>query len=256
MKKPSFSRILAVLTACTVSTFADESPTVENVAIPDSDYRYTIDTTEAPDLTEWSRHELVPVMTKWYPLIVAMLPSEGFTAPKTFSITFTDRYKGVAATSGNRIECSPAWYRTQLKGEALGSLVHELVHVAQQYRGPSRPPGWLQEGIPDYLRWYLYEPEAKGCEIPPRLAAVAKHDASYRVSANFLNFVIGKYDKDFIKDMNAALRESRYDAEIWKTRTGKTVEELADEWRKSLEAGGAPQEARKRAACLPWLAAG
>ncbi len=238
MKNHSFSRVLAVLTAFTVSAFADESPTVENVAIPDGDYRYTIDTTEAPDLTEWSHRELVPVMTKWYPLIVAMLPSEGFTAPKTFSITFTDRNKGVAATGGNRIECNPAWYRTQLKGEALGSLVHELVHVAQQYR--KRPPGWLQEGIPDYIRWYLYEPESKGCEIPPRHAAGAKYDASYRVSANFLNFVIGKYDKDFIKDMNAALREDRYDAEIWKTRTGKTVEELADEWKKGLETADAP----------------
>ena len=198
-------------------------------------YRFTVDTSEAPDLAEWANTELIPVMQKWYPMIVKMLPSEGYTAPKTFSITFTDRYKGVAATGGNRIECNPAWYRGQLKGEAIGSLVHELVHVVQQYHG-KRGPGWLIEGIPDYIRWYLYEPQSRGADIRPARASGARYDGSYRVSANFLNYVIGKYDKDLIQGLNAALREGRYDAAIWKTRTGLTVEELGDEWKKSLAA--------------------
>ena len=219
---------------------------IESVAIDGGAYRFTVDTTEAPDLTEWAHRELIPAMQKWYPLIVAMLPSDGFTAPKTFSITFTDRYKGVAATSGNRIECSPAWYRGQLKREAIGSLVHELVHVAQQYGrarrpGAERPPGWLTEGVPDYIRWYLYEPQSKGCEIPPSRAATSRHDASYRISANFLNYVIANHDKDLIKDINAALREGRYDTELWKKRTGHSVEELAELWKKSLEASAPPQ---------------
>ena len=239
MKKSLPLRVLAALLCCAAIARADEAPAIESVGIPDSDFRFTVDTTEAPDLTGWAHRELVPVMTKWYPLIVAMLPGDGYTAPKNFSITFTEKYKGVAMTAGNRIEGNPAWYRTQLQGEALGSLVHELVHVAQGFRRV-RPPGWLVEGIPDYIRWYLYEPESKGCEIPPKRAATARHDASYRVSANFLNFVIGKYDKDLVKDFNAAMREGRYDAELWKTRTTHTVEELAEEWRKSL-AGTEPQ---------------
>jgi hypothetical protein len=218
-----------------------ETTIVDAVEIDGGAYRFTVDTTEAPDLTEWSRKELVPVMQKWYPLIVNMLPSESFTAPKTFSITFTDAYRGVAATMGNRIECSPSWYRRNLKTEAIGSLVHELVHVVQQYgrarrSGGSRPPGWLTEGIPDYIRWFLYEPESRGAEIKPANAARARHDASYRVSANFINWVVGKYDKELIKELNTALREGSYSADIWKNRTGKTLEELADEWKKSLEA--------------------
>ena len=225
-----------------------ETPPVqltESVAIDGGAYRFTVDTTETPDLTDWSHRELIPALQKWYPLIVQMLPSDGYTTPKTFSITFTDRYKGVAATMGNRIEGSPGWYRGQLKGEAIGSLVHELVHVAQQYGharqpGATRPPGWLVEGIPDYIRWYLYEPQSRGCEISPKHAAEARYDASYRTSANFLNFVIGKYDRDLIKELNAAMREGRYDAELWKERTGHAVEELADEWKKALEAGTPP----------------
>ncbi len=214
------------------------SPLIESVEIEDGGYRFTVETTEAPDLKEWAHGELIPVLKKWYPMIVKMLPSEGFTAPKTFSVTFTDRNKGVAATGGNRIECNPAWYRTQLKGEAIGSIVHELVHVAQQYRR-SRPPGWLVEGIPDYIRWYLYEPESHGADISPRRAAAARYDGSYRVSANFLNYVIGKYDKELIRELNAAMREGRYDAELWKTRTGHTVEELGAEWKASLDGNAA-----------------
>lgn len=234
LKKSPFSLSLAILTACASVVLAEGTPVIENVEIAEGGYRFTVETTEAPDLTEWAHTELVPVMKKWYPLIVEMLPSDGYTAPKNFSITFTDRYKGVAATGGNRIECNPAWYRTQLKREALGSLVHELVHVVQGFRRV-RPPGWLVEGIPDYIRWYLYEPESKGCEIPPQRAAEARFDGSYRVSANFLNFAVGKYDKDLVRELNLSMRAGSYNAELWRTRTGRTLEELADEWKKALE---------------------
>jgi hypothetical protein len=225
----------------TVETPVVETTLVEAIEIEGSPYRFTVDTTDAPDLTEWAKKELIPVMKKWYPLIVNMMPSEGFNAPRTFSITFTDSYRGVAATGGNRIECSPSWYRQNLKTEAIGSLVHELVHVVQQYgsarrTGGTRPPGWLVEGVPDYIRWYLYEPESHGAEISPKNAARARYDGSYRISANFINWVIAKYDKDLIKELNIVLREGRYTPEIWKERTGKPLEELADEWKKSLEA--------------------
>ena len=219
---------------------AEETPGVESVEIAEGGYRFTVDTTEAPDLTEWAHRELIPVLRQWYPRIAQMLPSEGYTAPSTFSVTFTNRNKGVAATGGNRIEGNPSWYRGQLKGEAIGSMVHELVHVVQGYRH-GRPPGWLVEGIPDFIRWYLYEPESKGCEIEPQHVAGARHDGSYRVSANFLNFVIRKYDKDLIKELNGALRDGRYDAGIWKSRTGHSVEELAEEWRKSLASPAPPK---------------
>ena len=204
---------LAASMTFVVSAAAEEKEgaapqSIESVEIEDGGFRFTVETTEAPDLAAWAHGELIPVLQKWYPMIVKMLPSEGYAAPKTFSITFTDRYKGVAATGGNRIECNPAWYRGQLKGEAIGSLVHELVHVVQQYRR-GRPPGWLVEGIPDYIRWFLYEPQSRGAEISPGHAAAARYDGSYRVSANFLNYVIGKYDRDLIQELNAAMREGR-----------------------------------------------
>ena len=124
----------------------------------------TIDTAKAPDLKDWAEQKLAPVLAEWFPRIVAVLPSEGFVAPKKFSVIIGPG-NGVAATSGTRITANSAWFRHELKGEAVGALVHEVVHVVQQYgegrrNNPqaTRVPGWLVEGIPDYLRFFKFEP--------------------------------------------------------------------------------------------------
>jgi hypothetical protein len=186
--------------------------------------------------------DLAPVLREWYPRIVGLLPSEGFRAPESVRIVFSEEMRGVAATSGTRVGCAARWFRQNLDGEAKGAVVHELVHVVQQYGGRrgggrgSRPPGWLVEGIPDYIRWFLYEPESRGAEIGARNLEAARHDASYRVSANFLDWVTRTHEKDLVRRLNAALRHGEYTDGIWKELTGHTVEDLAAEWKKALRA--------------------
>lgn len=195
----------------------------------------TIDTSETPDLAEWAEKTLRPVCEEWYPQIVEMLPSDKYTAPQKFSITFRKDKKGVADTGGTKINCAADWYRKELKREAVGSIVHEMVHVVQQYgraRGGARNPGWLVEGVADYVRWYKFEPQSHGTDI--RDPSKAKYDASYRVTANFLNYVTEKYDKDLVKKLNAAMRDGKYSDDIWKQATKKSVEELGQEWKDSL----------------------
>ncbi len=203
-------------------------------------YHFTIDTSETPDLTDWADKKLAPVVEQWYPKLVAMLPSEGFEAPAEFSIQFRQDMGGVAYTAGTHIVCAARWYRQNLKGEAIGSIVHEMVHVVQQYGGSGRRninrprnPGWLVEGIPDYIRWFKYEPQTHGADI--RNPARARYDGNYRISANFLNFVTEKYDPKLIEKLNATLRQHKYTDDLWKELTGKTVQELNDEWKASLE---------------------
>jgi hypothetical protein len=206
----------------------------------DGKYEIVIDTSIAPDLTEWTYKELVPVVQEWYPKLVAMLPSEGFEAPARITLGYRDNMSGTPASAGgSRVNLNAGWYRRNLKGEAKGAVVHELVHVVQQYGrarrtnpNATRSPGWLVEGIPDYIRWFLYEPETKGAEITRRNLERAKYDASYRISGNFLNWVTHKYDKDLVRKLNAELRAGNYREELWKTYTGKTVQELGDEWKK------------------------
>jgi hypothetical protein len=213
-------------------------------------FECVIDTTDTPDLKDWADTKLKPVVEKWYPILVKDLPSDGYTAPKSFTITFRHDFRGVAATGGTRIMCAYDWFSKNLttderpKAEGLGAIVHEMVHVVQQYGrarrtnpNATRTPGWLIEAIPDYLRWYKYEPASHGADIPARRAATAKYDSPYRVGANFLNFVSEKYDKDLVKKLNAACREGKYEEGMWKTMTGKTAQELGDEWKAGLEKG-------------------
>lgn len=208
----------------------------------DGEYEITVDATQAPELSDWAKNRLAPVLLEWYPRIVAMLPSEGFTAPTRFSVVFENPGRGVAATGGTRITCAATWFAANLEGEAIGAVVHELVHVAQQYRrarGANRADrpatGWLTEGIADYIRWFLYEPGSHGADRV-RNPASARHDAGYRISANFLNWVSETHDKDIVRKLNAALREGSYTDAVWQTFTGKTLAELGQAWKESLTA--------------------
>lgn len=185
----------------------------------------------------------------WYPKIVELLPSEGYEAPARVTIRFREGMGGTpAAAGGNRIQCNAGWFRRNLKGEAVGAVVHEMVHVVQQYgrarrNNPeaTRTPGWLVEGIPDYIRWFLYEPHTKGAEITARNVARARYDGNYRITGNFLNWVTEKYDWEIVKKLNAAAREARYQEELWKNWTGRTVQELGAEWKAEVEAKVAAQ---------------
>jgi hypothetical protein len=129
--------------------------------------------------------------------------------------------------------------RAQQKGEAIGAGIHEVVHVVQfggngegNGRGKRRPPSWVTEGVADYIRWFLYEPESKGAEITTRNVSRAKYDDSYRTTANFFDWVIKNHEKDLMRKLNVATHEG-YSEDLWKQWTGKTVQELGADWKKA-----------------------
>lgn len=214
----------------------------------DGKYTYILNTTKAPQLTEWCEKELMPVVEKWYPKLVELLPSNGYRAPDQVSFEFkTDMGGTPAYAAGNKISLSATWFPGQLKNEAKGCVVHEMGHVVQNYwrahqtnRNPKPTPGWVTEGICDYLRWFLYEPESRGAGISP--GRRANYSDSYRTTANFLDWVIEKKDKELLKKLNAAAREGKYEEKLWKEWTGMTVEELDAEWKKAIEAGKREQK--------------
>jgi hypothetical protein len=249
--KLAFALIVCILIGSSARPYAAEQEATAKPTTPDAGkftakaggkYEITIDASETPDLQPWAEKELMPVATNWYPKLVAMLPSEGYEAPEKVTITLSKDMRGVAATGGNRIRCAAEWFRKNLQGEAKGAVVHELVHVVQNYgwgrkKNPNatRTPGWIVEGIPDYIRWFKFEPESKGAQITARNFERAKYDANYRISGNFLNWVAQMYGDKLIVQLNAAAREGMYKEELWKEWTGKTVQELGDEWRKENE---------------------
>ena len=202
------------------------------------DFDYTLDVSQVPDLKEWAETRLRPAMDKWYPIFRDCLASDGFTAPKQFSVTIKPM-DGVAGTGATTVEVSADWIHSQLKhpewNEAVGSILHELVHVIQQYKTRGNP-GWLVEGIADYLRWYQYEPAAHRPKL--RNPARARYSDSYKTTAGFLEYVAAHHDHELVVRLNAAMRQGRYRAGIWKDCTGLSVQELWAEYVKSLAAAG------------------
>ena len=197
------------------------TPVVDVLKIGDH-YEIAFDTTQAPELKPWVDEKLKPICAEWYPKIVEMLPSDDYQAPTRFAIVFEKDMQGVAYTGGRRIVCAAPWFQANLDGEAAGAVVHELVHVVQQYgraRDGNRSPGWMVEGLADYIRWFLYEPE----ELRPRPNPDRAHYTdSYRTTAAFLDYVVDNHDKKSIRKFNAAMREGKFSDDLWKEYTGKT----------------------------------
>lgn len=191
---------------------------------------FTIDTTAVPELKDWA-DKLRPEVEKWYPRIVEYLPSEGYTAPRRFTITFKNM-DGVAYTSGTSVVCAAAWFKAHPDDQ--GAVIHELVHVVQQYHS-RRNPGWLVEGVADYLRWIKYEPPTKRPHPNP---AKAKYTDSYRVTAAFLEFVAANYEHEIVVRLNEAMREGRYQPTLWNDYTGKSVDDLWADYIKTLQKPG------------------
>ena len=223
-----------------VSDGAEHAPPPEPAPLPldvikvADKYEIAFDLSQAPELKEWADARLKPVCAKWYPIIVEMLPSEGYTAPARFTIVFHKDMRGVANASGRRINCAVPWFKNNLEGEAVGAVVHEMVHIVQQYRrarGGNRNPGWMVEGLADYIRWFLYEPADKRPRPNP---ARANYDDSYRTTAAFLAYVTEMHDKEIVRKFNAAMREGKYTADLWKEYTGKTPDELWADYMKTL----------------------
>lgn len=215
---------------------------VETFTSKDGKFHYILDSSESPDLAEWAKVHLMPVMEEWYPKIIEMLPVEGYTPPDTIrftmklATTLPGYAQGVPAyASGNNVTLNANFMRDQAGGEAVGCAIHEIVHVVQfgspgWNTGGERAPTWVTEGVADYIRWFLFEPQSKGAEITQRNFGSSNYDNSYRVTANFYDFVIKNYEKDLMKKLNLATHHG-YSADLWKQWTGKTADELNEEWK-------------------------
>ena len=220
---------------------ASEKPIAIRELTIDSDppvpvFRYPVefilDSADAPELKGWLE-ETAKACEKAYPMINRELASEGFRPPHRIWMRLSKNYRGVAATSGDRIVGAVAYFEKHR--DDVGAMIHETVHVVQAYRGGNNP-GWLVEGVADYVRFFKYEPGKLG-----RInARTAHYDNSYRVSAAFLNDLVNRYDREIVRKLNAAMRAGKYDDNLVHTLTGKFLGELDDEWRERLAPEGEP----------------
>jgi hypothetical protein len=188
-----------------------------------SPYQIVINTDEVPEMKPWA-DQLRPILEKWYPILVKSLPSPGFTAPRRFTVTFRKDKPGVADTAGTHVNCAASWFKQHPDDE--GAVVHEMVHVVQQYHWRGNP-GWMTEGIADYFRWFVYEPPSARPHPDPHRA---KYTDGYRVTAAFLDYIVRTHDKNFVVEMNAAMRQGKYQPQLWEKYAGKNLDDLWNEY--------------------------
>ena len=89
-----------------------------------------------PDLRKWTEEKLAPLLSEWVVKLTDIMASDGWEPPKEILFQFVDKplnNYGVAYAMGKRIALWDHWYRENLNGAALGTTIHELTHVFQDY---------------------------------------------------------------------------------------------------------------------------
>jgi len=170
----------------------------------------------------------VKVIRENYPRYDIYLQTEGHIP--SGDITLQAESSGAIGWNSNTtIGFSIEWIKPGAGGEKdWGMIAHELVHFVQNYRGGEGTglPGWVTEGIADYMRHVFFEPEK---EMRP-FNARENYDGAYQVTAAFFMYIVDTYDKDFVKTLNESGRKRTYSEDIFEKSTGKNVEALWAEY--------------------------
>jgi RNA polymerase sigma factor (sigma-70 family) len=186
---------------------------------------FAVDTSGAPEMAAWAER-VARTCERAYPMVCDELAADGFRPPTLIPFAVRRDARGIVSVSGSRVTASAKYF--EANPHDIGAVVYATALVVQGYRRPV--PGWLGDGIADYVRFHKFEP---GATDPPD-PATARHDRSSRDTAAFLAFCVQAYNPDLVRRLNDALRRGRYADDVWVSLTGKSLSELADEWRRSL----------------------
>ena len=140
-------------------------------------------------------------------------------------------YRGVAETGGGIARYNPAWLKKN--PEDIDVVTHEVMHIVQDYRGDN--PGWLTEGIADYVRYVYGVNNVKSHWTLPDFRPTQSYTNAYRVTARFLLWVEQHKNNQLVDKLDYALRAETYSPDLWVKLTGKTVDELWNEYAKNPE---------------------
>lgn len=179
---------------------------------------------DAPQLVKWAE-DAKTLCEDWFPILCRFLATDDWKRPSEIKLVVRKSLQAPGVTSGNTVQISAKW--VQDHPDDFGMVIHELTHVIQAYPNSRNKPGWLVEGIADYIRLWKYEPEVPRPHIDRQQAS---YRDSYRTTAAFLAWASWKYDKRLIHRLDKSLRAGVYTDAIWLEVTGKSVDALWDEF--------------------------
>ena len=183
--------------------------------------RYTVvfiskDSSFSPAIKE----KMVNAFYKVYPRLVKRFNRQ---AAKRVVFVIDPDYTGVAATGGGVIRYNPKWFRDH--PEDIDVVTHEVMHVVQAY-GRGGGPGWLTEGIADYVRYRYGVNNVAGKWTMPAYKEGQSYTNSYRITARFLVWLEQQGYKKVVDTLDKASRTHTYTPQLWQQVTGKTLDEL------------------------------
>lgn len=204
---------------------------------------FVLDVSQAKEAEAWGL-QAKALLEEWYGKLTQLLATDGkdpitgeqtegkFKPYKQIKIIIKPNIDAPAYAAGGEITANADWIKQH--PDDLGMMIHELVHVIQQYPGYRGKPGWLVEGIADYIRWWRYEPELHSTSGRTKIDfSKAKYTDSYRTTGMWLAWTSRKYNMALVPSLDLAMRNRQDPMDVFKKLTGKTADELWTEFSKS-----------------------
>jgi len=184
-----------------------------------------LNTEEVPNLTGWGDVSK-KIIEDWNSNVLDLLGMLHTNGEDTVFLTLKNLEEGIAWTDGNKIEVTSFWI--QKKPDDFGLIVHELVHVHQAY--PQFEPGWVTEGIADYIRWGFYE--EKPLTWFPINESVDGYKNSYQITGGFFLWLEQFIEEGLVKRLNLAMKTETYTDDLFESMTHIPLPDL---WKQYLE---------------------
>lgn len=162
--------------------------------------------------------------SEWYPRVCRVLGDAAARGIESFDVVLVPQLPEDArgATRGNRIRLN-AGYLVQNPGELEYVLLHEMVHVAQGYRGLGVPVHWA-EGIADAVPAMLGYTNVSWCPVCP--LEFPHYTSGYRCAAAFLLHIETVHGPGVLRRLNADLRSGNYSDRFFVEATGRDLPTL------------------------------
>ncbi len=126
--------------------------------------------------------------------------------------------------------------------EACQIVVHEYVHYVVANIAGSSLPRWLNEGLAVYLALQIDENRIIDAQTSGKLIPIEDLDSNwdknpslaYSESGSFTKFLVEKYGWDAVNRILLELKHGESVSKALTDVTGKTLDQLEDEWRRTL----------------------
>jgi len=190
----------------------------------------TINTSKGgSDLSAYLQNDIKPHLQTWYPKIAHALAYPDYTPLSNIELYMDPAYDGVAYVGGGapagRITVGSAWL-SENKEDGQGMFLHEATHIVQSYPGSPDTPGFMVEGIADWIRDRM---TLERWQIPGPNATLSM---GYSEGGGMLQWAQQKYDAGLIRKVNLKMHSATYNESYFKSLTGgRTPGQIYDDYK-------------------------